>query len=147
MNIALMLLWAILTVLLVIIEFATVSFVAIWFALGALIAFIVSFFVNSFALQLLVFVFVSLLFLLCTRRLVKKFLNKAYVATNIDSILGKTCIVLEKIDNTANVGRATAENLNWNARSRNDAITFEPGEIAVIVAIEGVKLIVEKQVK
>ncbi|HQH63959.1 MAG TPA: NfeD family protein, partial [Clostridiales bacterium] len=64
--------WIALFVVLVIIEAATVQLVTIWFAAGALAAFIAALLDVQFWLQLLIFVAVSVLALALTRPLVKK---------------------------------------------------------------------------
>ena len=62
----------------------------------------------------------------------------------IDNIVGKKCIVVEKIDNYAGCGQVKVNGQGWSARSAYDDECFEVGETLSIVAIEGVRLICVK---
>ena len=64
-------LWLILVILLIVLEVATYQLVAIWFALGAAAALIVSLFELSGTAQIVVFIAVSALSLMASRPLVK----------------------------------------------------------------------------
>ena len=64
-------LWLILVILLIVLEVATYQLVAIWFALGAAAALIVSLFELSGTVQIVVFIAVSALSLMASRPLVK----------------------------------------------------------------------------
>ena len=79
-----LILWAVVFVLTVILELATAQIVSIWFAAGALAAFIASFFL-PFEAQLIIFVLVSVLFLVATRPLLNK------MKKSIKSIKCSTC--------------------------------------------------------
>ena len=62
----------------------------------------------------------------------------------IDNIVGKKCVVTEKIDNYAGCGQVKVNGQGWSARSAYDDVCFEVGETLNIVAIEGVRLICVK---
>ncbi len=115
-----MIIWGILFFALIIIESATAQLVSIWFALGSLAAFITTLCVDSFLIEFAVFVFVSLLFLIVTRPLLKKFIKKKPEPTNLDGIIGQEAIVIEEIDNLHNQGRIMHNGLSWNARTQTD---------------------------
>lgn len=68
--------WIILFLILLFIELATVNLVSIWFAIGALGAFVTAFFTDSILIQLLVFVVISVVSLFVTLPIVKKFKSK-----------------------------------------------------------------------
>ena len=51
--------WLVVFLLLVILEFATINLVSIWFALGALVSFFVSLYVDNTTIQVAIFVIVS----------------------------------------------------------------------------------------
>lgn len=142
MNLTLVIVWAVLTISLVVFELATVQFVAVWFAAGALVAFIASLFGVSVPISIVIFILVSIILLLCTRSFVKRVLNEKKTPTNADSIIGETCIVTEKINNIEGTGRVIHNGLNWTARSLNCDVFFEVNAHCKIVAIEGVKVIV-----
>ena len=60
---------------------------------------------------------------------------------NPDHIIGKKCVVVEKIDNFAGCGQVRVNGQSWSARGTMDNDIFEVGETLSIVAIEGVKLV------
>ena len=62
----------------------------------------------------------------------------------IESIIGKKCVVVERIDNFAGCGQVKIGSQSWSARGTYDNDCFEVGEVLDIVAIEGVKLICKK---
>ena len=69
--------WAVLLIVFVVIEAATAQLVTIWFAVGALVTVFVAYFCPTlWWLQLLVFAAVSVVALIATRPLVKKFAKK-----------------------------------------------------------------------
>lgn len=136
--------WAILTVLLIVAEIATVQLVAVWFAVGGLAAFIASFFGVPFYIQVILFIVGSVVLLLATRPIVRRLLRGSkLVHTNADRVLGQECVVREEIDNLRVTGRVFADGLDWTARSADDGVTFPIGAKCVIQEIQGVKLIVQ----
>ena len=63
---------------------------------------------------------------------------------NPDHIIGKKCVVTEKIDNFAGCGQVRVNGQNWSARGTMDNDVFQVGDTLSIVAIEGVKLVCVK---
>lgn len=132
--------WFIAMVALMIVEFSTVSLTCIWFALGALAALLASLCGAPIWLQVVWFFAVSILALIATRPLVKKF-NSDITPTNADMVIGQTCVVMEPISNLSETGAVKIGGKIWTARS-DDGAVFAPGEKVVAIRIEGVKLIV-----
>ena len=93
------LIWLVFLILFVVAELLTMGLTTIWFAGGALVALIVSFISSNAVLQLIVFVVVSVLLLLVTRPLAKKYFSNRIVKTNIDDMVGKKAKVVFTIDN------------------------------------------------
>ena len=58
-----------------------------------------------------------------------------------DIVVGKKCIVTEKIDTFAGCGQVKVNGQSWSARGTFDDDVFEIGETLSIVAVEGVRLI------
>lgn len=143
MEIWQVLLWAVVTIILVLTEIGTVQLVAIWFGTGSLVAFITALCGVDFRVQIITFIVSSIVLLLLTRPLVKKLLKTKRVATNADSIIGQKCIVTEKIDNLHSTGRVFVNGLSWTARATEDGCKFDVDEMCRVVRIEGVKAIVE----
>ena len=59
-------------------------------------------------------------------------------------LLGKEAVVTEDINNTHATGAVKIKGTVWTARSSDDSEIPE-GEIVIVKAIEGVKLIVERK--
>lgn len=133
--------WMAAIVVCVVLELSTVSLTCIWFALGALAALLASLFHAAVWLQVVWFFVISILALVLTRPLVKKFINGKTQPTNADMLIGQTCVVLEPISNLSETGAVKVGGKVWTARS-TDGTVFAPGERVVAVRIEGVKLIV-----
>lgn len=135
--------WLAATILMFILEAVTVNLVSVWFALGALGALIAALLGAKLWLQIVIFFLVTILTLILTRPLVKKYFNKNHhEPTNADTAIGKICVVTEDIDNLAPSGQVKLDGMVWTARSeKGEAI--KKGSKAKVLSIEGVKLIVE----
>ncbi len=138
------LIWFAAILVFLIVEAATTQLVTIWFALGALCAFFVSLAGALEWIQWTVFLGVSILSLLATRPLVKKFMNKKIQPTNADRCIGQDAVVTEAIDNVSGKGLAMIKGAVWSARSK-DGSHIETGVIVRVEEIQGVKLIVTKK--
>lgn len=138
------LVWLVLIIIFIVGELATIGLTSIWFALGAIVALISSFFGASFALQIVLFVAVSLIALAATRPLANKFINHKVQSTNAQSLIGQEIRIREQVSNIDETGMAVVQGQEWTVRSADDSVTIAPGELARIKSISGVKLIVEK---
>ena len=134
--------WLVVAVIMAVVEAFTVQLVSVWFAVGAVAGCITAIFTDNVSIQLIVFVAVSLVAMLITRPLVKRMKVKKAEATNSDKYIGKTAVVIEAIDNAAAKGQVKVGNATWSARSV-DGKQIEAGASVTVVAIEGVKLMVE----
>ena len=85
--------WAFAAIALIGLEIATTALVSIWFAVGALAAFITAIATDAVWVQLVVFAVVSTLMLVLTRPFVKRFLKERKTATNADSLIGQVAEV------------------------------------------------------
>ena len=63
-------------------------------------------------------------------------------AMNSDAKIGRIGIVTEDIDNIKSIGTVKLDGLEWSAKSANDTLILKDTQVK-IVAIEGVKLVVE----
>ncbi len=136
--------WLIGFVLLVIIEAATMALTTIWFAGGALMAFILSLFHVSVEIQLLGFVIVSFVLLIFTRPFALKCLSGRVTRTNADSIIGREVRVTEEINNQKETGTVLVGGQEWTARSAEDGTCYPPDTMVTVQSIQGVKLIVSR---
>lgn len=137
-------LWLIAFVVFLVAEIATVTLISIWFAVGALAAFVLSFFCDILWVQILVFLLVSLVLVMCTRPLANRFLNQSREKTNADALVGRQGIVTEAIDNLQAVGEVSLSGQMWMARTEDDKIKIPKDAKVVVKEIKGVKLIVEE---
>lgn len=138
------LLWIILLIVFVLGELATIGLTSIWFAAGALAALITAMAGASPIVQFFVFLVVSILLLAATRPWARKYVNAKMQRTNADSLVGEIIRISERVSNMDQTGMAVVHGQEWTVRTRNDNEIIEPGEEAKILAISGVKLIVEK---
>ena len=136
--------WLVAMIAFFVVEAATVNLLTLWFAFGALAALITSLLGGELWLQIVVFIAVTVLTLIPTRKLAKKYFSKSHQATNSDIVIGKDCIVVEEIDNLLSTGAVKCLGKEWTARSE-DGRKIVIGETVIAVAIEGVKLIVRKK--
>lgn len=136
--------WLVILVVMAVIEIITLGLTTVWFAGGALVAFIFSLFGTPVPLQITVFVIVSLVLLFLTRPIALKYFNNGRLKTNAEGLIGKCGIVLEDINNLHAVGLVQVDGMEWSARA-TDECTIEKGQEVVIRAISGVKLIVEEK--
>lgn len=138
------LIWLLLFVVLLVIELFTVGLTTIWFAVGALAAFLADCLGAGLPVQIMVFLAVSCILLIFTRPWASKHVNRRRVRTNYESEIGKIILITEKVDNLNQTGKSTVDGQEWTVRSKNDSDILEPGTKAKVVDISGVKLIVEK---
>lgn len=134
--------WMIVFIVLILLELMTVNLVSIWFALGALASFTLSFFTNNVTLQIATFVAVSAISLLLTKDFVKKIRGNKVIATNLDRVIGQIGIVTEEI-NKLEPGEVKVDGKRWSAISSEK---IKVGSKVEILSIDGVKLNV-KQLK
>lgn len=136
--------WIIALLIAVIAEAATLtSLVAIWFMPGILVAILLCIFGVSFGIQIAAFLIVSLIFVIATKPLGDKFLNKNTKATNFDRVIGQNGIVVTEINNLVGTGCVKVDGKEWTARSDSDGV-IPVGTIVVIDKIDGVKLLVHR---
>lgn len=138
-------LWLSIFIVLVGIEAATLGLTTIWFAGGALVAMVLSWFQIPGWIQFMVFVGVSVVMLVFTRPAAERLLKKARTKTNAESLIGTTAVVRETVNNLEGTGTARVGGLDWMARAEQDAAVFVPDSKVEIVRIEGVKLIVRRK--
>ncbi|HAB67276.1 MAG TPA: hypothetical protein DCE23_07910 [Firmicutes bacterium] len=133
-------LWLVIVIGLTIIEVTTVNLVTIWFVASGLVSLIVSFFNDSFIIQLSIFVILGIVFLITTKKPLEKLLNKTKYKTNLDRVLDMEGIVTEDITKNK-AGEVKVDGKIWTAIA-NESIKKD--STVKILKIEGVKLLVEE---
>lgn len=133
--------WLSLFVLFLVIEIITMGLTTIWFAGGALVAFLVAVLGLGLGVQIIIFAIVSLALLAVTRPLAMKYFNQERQKTGAELLIGQKALVIEEIDTLSSKGRVEVRGQEWAAKT-------EPGRkdpknaIVVVEGIQGVKLIV-----
>ena len=135
--------WLGLLALFVIVEAATANLLTIWFAAGALAAFVSSFFVENIVIQIVIFVVVSLAVLLALRPIAKKYTRTKKQPTNADMYINAEGVVTETISILNATGTVKVRGSVWTARSFNDEVVIPENTVVIVERIEGVKLIVK----
>ena len=121
----------------------TMALTTIWFAGGALVAFLMALLGVGKYIQVGAFFLVSLLLLIFTRPFALKYVNQRTVKTNVEGIIGKKARITATVNNDLAEGTAVVAGQEWSARSANGSI-IEAGTMVVVEAVSGVKLIVRK---
>ena len=138
--------WIALAVVLFIVELTTTDLVAVWFALAAMALAIITAIFEKLPLvwQIVIFVALSTLLVVLTRRFVKKLTQrKKDQETNLELVVNHTALVVEDIDNDREAGAIKINGLIWNARSANGE-KIEKETLVTVREIQGNKAIVIK---
>lgn len=138
-----MMFWLIILIVAIVAEVLTMGLTTIWFAGGALVAILTTVVRGPVWLQVVLFFLVSFLLLFFTRPIAVKYFNKDRVKTNVESLMGKQAIVTSEINNLQGIGQVTVGSQEWSARSREERGSIPVGTVVNILAVSGVKLIVE----
>lgn len=133
--------WFGLMVLFLVLEAATVGMTSVWFAAGALGALIVSLAGGELWLQVLVFITLSAVALGLLRPIAQKHFTPRLTRTNVDALVGKTCLCVTAIDNLASTGQVKIGDVEWSARSTAGE-PIPAGTQVKVDRVEGVKVYV-----
>jgi membrane protein implicated in regulation of membrane protease activity len=140
----LVLLWLVVVVVFLVAELSTVTLTSIWFAAGGLIALFVAMAGGGFAFQMIAFLIGSFAMFFATKPWADKVINAKKIRTNADRALGEEVRVIERINNLDQTGMVMVHGQEWTARTEDDNIIIEQGELVRILRISGVKVIVER---
>ena len=132
--------WLFVVILSLVVEFMTSELVSIWFFVGSFTSMILALCKVDEAIQVIVFVAVSIIFMAGARPFVKKWTKRNEIKTNVDSLVGRIAIVTEDIID-GNRGVVKLDSQEWSAISNDD---IKKGVKVVILSIEGNKLIVKE---
>lgn len=135
--------WLALVIVFFIAELISLGLTSIWFAFGALVAGIAAMFGAPIWLQCLLFILVTAITLASTRKLAKRFLDNRLEKTNAESLIGKTSVVIEPVDNANGTGKIKIRDIEWTARSVHEGQVIPKDTKIIIREIRGVKCIVE----
>ncbi len=137
-------LWMIAAVVFFILEIFAPSFFMACIAIGCLAGSLTALLGGGTIAQLLFFSLATLASFVGVRPFMKKYFYKKneHVRTNVDSLVGRTARVSERIDG-ANGGRVVVDGDDWKAISLDNS-TIEKGEQVEITKVDSVILTVKK---
>ena len=121
------------------------SFFIFWFGLGAFAAAVTSLFLGL-TFQIVVFIAVSSVLLIFTRPIVMKTLLKKGSSRkiNIDEIVGKRAMVVERVDPIEGTGMVKINGELWRTLTEDNS-TVNVGDYVTILKVEGTLLKVKKE--
>lgn len=139
------LVWLIAAVIFLVLELATVSMVSLWFVAGSLIAMTAALLGAGTALQILLMLLSSILFLLIFLALRKKMgiMPAQRKPTNADRMIGMEAVVIKDVDPLRNSGQVQVDGQIWSARTEADE-PIPKGSKVKVKGLRGVKLVVER---
>ena len=126
--------WLSLFVLFLVIEIITMGLTTIWFAGGALVAFLVAVLGLGLGVQIIIFAIVSLALLAVTRPLAMKYFNQERQKTGAELLIGQKAL--------SSKGRVEVRGQEWAAKTDAPEGKIPKNAIVVVEGIQGVKLIV-----
>lgn len=140
-NVSMIVIWLAVALVMLVIEALTVGLATIWFAAGALVALLAALLDFSIAVQIVLFLAVSICLLIFTRKIFVEKLKAGSEKTNVDALVGEKGVVISPI-HPYEVGQVKVGGQVWSAVGKNPDETFAVDQLVKINAIEGVKLVV-----
>lgn len=139
-------LWASVFLVTLVVEIFTVELFSIWFTFGSFVAFFLALCTKlSPTIQILVFLAISLVLLICMRKICMKLLKNTKEKTNIDLVVGTTLILTKAIEEDS-AGEVVVNGVVWRAVSKDGTEIAEKTKVKV-VEVSGNKFVVEKEEK
>ena len=135
-------LWFIIIIVAALIEMNTMDLASIWFSVGALIAFVLALIGVNVTWQIVAFLLVSLILVLSVRPVAKNYFKTNAISTNSDRLIGKVAVCTKEIL-VGERGEVKIDGKYWLAVTSGDK-DIAIDERVEVLAIEGVKLIVDK---
>jgi membrane protein implicated in regulation of membrane protease activity len=134
--------WFVIIIVAALVEMNTMDLASIWFSVGALFAFILALINVDVAWQIVTFLIVSLGLVLSVRPVAKNYFKTNQISTNADRLIGKVAICTKDIL-VGDRGEVKIDGKYWLAVTSGDKDITVDDRVEVL-AIEGVKLIVDK---
>lgn len=133
--------WVVVLIVTVLLEFESPQLITIWFAVGSIVALILAAFKVHYLIQIGAFVSVSVVLLIATRPLSKRFMAREIIKTNADSLVGQQGTIMKEVSLDQR-GEVKVNTRLWVCFVTKD-IHISEGAKVVILDIEGNKLLVE----
>ena len=136
--------WLIVAGIFMFLEIITSGFFVIWLGIAALFSMTYSFFFpEQIHIQIAIWVGISTLLILLTRRFTKKIEPKV-TPTNVYSIIGKKAIVTQEINSATSTGQVKVDGDIWSAKTDSFDEVIPINSVVEIIRIDGVKTVVKK---
>jgi membrane protein implicated in regulation of membrane protease activity len=135
--------WLIVAVVFAVAEVVNLSFYLFPFAIGAAGAAVVDLAGAGAAITWATFAVLTAVSFTVVRPIARRHLNvPPQIRTGTAALVGRTAIVLERIDNDAGVGRVRLDGEIWTARTYDEDRVIEPGERVHVMEIRGATALV-----
>ena len=139
--------WLGVFVIALIIESLSPELVSIWFAISSLVSLIISLIPGTaWWIELIVFVVISVTTLLFLRPIIKKFMKRNVVNSNVDEMIHKKGKMVKASDEL-NRREVKINGVIWSAYNQDEKTPLKEGELVEVLGINGNKLIVRKIAK
>jgi membrane protein implicated in regulation of membrane protease activity len=132
--------WLVLLVICMVVEALSVNLTTIWFAAGALVAFLLGLVGVPVGWQAAVFLVVSVVLVIFTRPIAVRYLKVGRTRTNVDSLIGQQGVVLQPMAEHQ-TGQVKVNGQIWTALPADGQPIGQNMEVTV-QAVQGVKLMV-----
>ncbi|MFD5321680.1 NfeD family protein [Streptomyces sp. NPDC127098] len=110
-------------------------------AAGAVAAAVAGGLTDSLVVQVVVFAVVSTALIVAVQPIARRSrTGPPALSTGVDALMGRTAIVLERVDGHG--GRIKLAGEEWSARSLSEDDTYEPGSQVSVVEIDGATAVV-----
>ena len=134
--------WGIIFLGTLVLEIVTSDIDSIWFTASSVVCLILSIFVSTWWIQVIVFVVLSVVLIIATRPITKKMMDREIISTNADKVIGQTGVITQAFEGDS-VGEVRIEGQLWRCINR-DQLSFSDGEKVKIEGISGNKVVIKK---
>ena len=135
--------WAILSGIMAIMEIIIPGLVTIWFALSALIVMFLSNFIGDSLIQFLIFAVLSMIFLIFTRPVLRKYIELQR-KTNFDSSMKGMDVKVERVVDARKAEKEYEVKFKGSIWTGVSEEMLSSGEVVKIKGFRGNKIILEK---
>ena len=136
--------WAILSGIMAILEIIIPGLVTIWFALSALIVMFLSNFIGDSLIQFLIFAVLSIIFLIFTRPVLRKYIELQR-KTNFDSSMKGMDVKVERVVDARKAEKEYEVKFKGSIWTGVSEEILSNGEIVKIKGFKGNKIILERK--
>jgi len=127
------LVWFVVAVVLGVIELLGTTFILLWIAVAAAVTGVISLFARSFGMELVIFVVLSILLLIVTRPLVRRWRggSPSTYQSNVEQLVGEQGIVVQRVA-TEKSGVVRVGSQTWSAITESPDGPIERDELIVV---------------